>query len=228
MKKASQIYSLHSAFTLLELVFVIVVIGILSSIIISSTKTNKLQEAAVQVISHIRYTQHLAIIDDKFDNSDNNWYKNRWQIRFGRSENNSGKHTHNHIAYSIFSDHARDSSGNPNLSELAMDPLNNNKFLSGGFSSTIDTYDPRANIKMNIGITYDIKDVKFGGGCPSNSTRLSFDYLGRPIKGNISNNDKSYRATNLIRKTCTITLVSNSEGNVTIAIEPETGYAHIQ
>ena len=73
---------MKKAFTMIELVFVIVVIGILAAVIIPSTKTNPAQEAAVQLLSHIRYTQHLAMIDDKYDAANANWFQNRWQIRF--------------------------------------------------------------------------------------------------------------------------------------------------
>ena len=54
------------AFTMLELVFVIVVSGILAATFIPRFDRDNLQEAADQVISHIRYTQHLAMVDDKF------------------------------------------------------------------------------------------------------------------------------------------------------------------
>ena len=57
---------MKKAFTMLELVFVIVVIGILAAAIIPSTRTNPAQEAAIQLLSDIRYTQHLAMIDDKY------------------------------------------------------------------------------------------------------------------------------------------------------------------
>jgi len=83
---------MKKAFTLLELVFVIVVIGILSAIIIPSTRTNPVREASTQLVSHIRYAQHLAMVDDKYDATNTSWYKNRWQVVF---ENNS---------YSIMSD----------------------------------------------------------------------------------------------------------------------------
>ena len=73
---------MKKAFTMLELVFVIIVIGILAAVIIPSTRTNPAQEAAIQLISHIRYTQHLAMIDDKYDATNTNWFLNRWQIRF--------------------------------------------------------------------------------------------------------------------------------------------------
>jgi len=71
---------MKKAFTLLELIFVIVVIGILAAVILPSMKTNPVAEAAVNLLSQIRYTQHLAIVDDKYDANNNTWYRDRWQI----------------------------------------------------------------------------------------------------------------------------------------------------
>ena len=48
------------AFTMIELVFVIVIAGILSAMIASSFDGNNLRQAADQIVSHIRYTQHLG------------------------------------------------------------------------------------------------------------------------------------------------------------------------
>lgn len=67
-------------FTLIEIVFVIVIVGIVSSIVVSYGKPNdkgayndgsgvfhqatgRYLEAAVQVLGHIRYTQHLAMVE---------------------------------------------------------------------------------------------------------------------------------------------------------------------
>ena len=61
---------MKKAFTMLELVFVLVVIGILAAVMIPNMQSTALREAAIQVVSHIRYTQHLAMIDDKFDTTD--------------------------------------------------------------------------------------------------------------------------------------------------------------
>ena len=58
------------AFTLLEIVFVIVVIGILATVILQRRQDNSLREAALQLISDIRYTQHLALTDDKYNPKD--------------------------------------------------------------------------------------------------------------------------------------------------------------
>ncbi len=100
---------MKKAFSMLELVFVIVVIGIIAAAIVPSTTTNNVSKAAVKLASDIRYAQHLAMIDDKFDSNDADWYKNRWQIRF------SGN------TYAIVSD-----DGN----RFAVDPMDRNKTMN--------------------------------------------------------------------------------------------------
>jgi len=80
---------------------------------------------------------------------------------------------------------------------------------------------------MNLGLSYGISSVVFTGGCSSGSTRrLTFDHLGRPIRGTIHGFTKAYEPNKLIQSRCNI-ILTNSEGSITIAIEPETGYAHI-
>ena len=210
---------MKKAFTMIELVFVIVVIGILAAVIIPNTRTNPLYEAATQLVSHIRYTQHLAMVDDKFDsNASSEWYKKRWQIIFGTSNYTNGT-----PAYTIFSDTSKD--GEPNPDEIAVNPLDNSKLLSGGYSGTLYTSDSRATKKMNLN-SYGITAYDLEGGC--SGARVSFDHLGRPIKGDLSSMSGPYFAgtQRLITQTCNI-ILSSSEGNVTIAVQPETGYACI-
>ena len=93
---------MKKAFTMLELIFVIVIVGILSFIAASSFQRNTLREAADQLVSHIRYTQHLAMMDDKFKSNGanaQNWFRENWQIRFHRTVD-----TELVWSYSIFSD----------------------------------------------------------------------------------------------------------------------------
>lgn len=73
---------MKKAFTMLELVFVIVVIGIISAVLIPRVDSQPSQQAALDLRSEIRYTQHLAMNDDSLNPNDSTWYKNRWQIRF--------------------------------------------------------------------------------------------------------------------------------------------------
>ena len=70
---------MKKAFTLLELVFVIVVIGILAAVIIPRTTSNAVAEKAIELLSQIKNTQHLAMIDDKYSNV-STWMRNKWQI----------------------------------------------------------------------------------------------------------------------------------------------------
>ncbi len=105
---------MKKAFTMLELIFVIIVIGILAAVILPEMRFSKTREAAIQLVSHIRYTQHLAMIDDKFgDNTGgSNWYEKRWQIRFSGTNNRD---------YSIVSN---------NNTKFAADPLNHDANLT--------------------------------------------------------------------------------------------------
>ncbi len=65
---------------MLELVFVIVVIGILAAAIIPRMDRDTLYEASEQLLSHIKYTQHLAMTDNVYDDTNVNWFQNRWRI----------------------------------------------------------------------------------------------------------------------------------------------------
>ena len=187
---------MKKAFTMLELVFVIVVIGILAALILPRTKTNPVQESAVDLLSKIRYTQHLALVDDQYDstNSINDathsaWYRNRWQISF-----NGNKYSVTRLKI----DKTR---------EYAKDPSN------GGASLK----DVDLNKKYNVTVTAD---------CNGSST-VSFDYLGRPIAGDLSGATGAYSGFTLVQSNnCNIT-VDNGDENATISIAPETGYAKI-
>lgn len=213
---------MKKAFTLLELVFVIVVIGILAAVVIPDTRSDRARDAAFQLVSHIRYTQHLAMIDDKFNINDSQWYKKRWQIIFNKSEDSNQK-----WSYTVFSDAAGGSSGNPDSSEIAINPLDRSKKLTGG-ANGISTNDSDATSEMNLGETYGIQDVVFSSSCQfSSSQRIAFDNLGRPLIGAFQNYTSAYpSASRIIQSQCVITLIT-SESNASVAIERETGYAHI-
>lgn len=217
---------MKKAFTMLELVFVIVVVGILTAMIAPNFQRNSVREAADQLISHIRYTQHLAMINDRFDTTDSTWFLGRWQIHF---YNNAG--SDNQWAYTIFSDWKAGHAGNPDPGEVAVNPLDPTKLLTGGTSGTglVQYGDAEATKELNIGHKYGVTTVQFSGGCRSNVPYISFDSLGRPF--NSFTNTQPYELPlagyhKLLTNACDI-LLSDGVSNITIAIEPETGYAHI-
>ena len=219
---------------MIELVFVIVIVGILSLVISSSFERNTLREAADQVVSHIRYTQHLAMVDDKFNPKDSGWYKSRWQIFFANTEGSG-----NAWSYMIFSD-SPNYTGTPDVSEHAKNPLDENRYLSGGYSAgNIDFRSPLATKEMNLGNKYGLLDIDFVNGCTIATTRqrISFDYLGRPFYGNPHAQTNVYHDElnfKILKSTCHIQLclttpcaTATNENKITIASEPETGYTHI-
>jgi len=214
---------MKKAFTMLELVFVIVVIGILAATVLPNTKTNPLQEAATQLVSHIRYTQHLAMVDDKFDSNDSNWYKKRWQLIFQPVKDSGGQ-----IAYSIFTD-TNDSNydGKPSVTydEIAKHILDKSKYMSGGTHSLINTSE-KVDKKMNLTYSYGIDSYEMNGN-NCDDTRIVFDHLGRPIYKTLASYNKAYEINRLVEGECNITL-NSSDGNITITINSETGYSYIR
>ncbi len=233
----------RKAFTMLELVFVIVMVGILSAMIAPNFQRNSLREAADQVISHIRYTQHLAMMDDKYGSDTNFWYKHRWTIRFVQNlvytNLNCTNATYNNIwSYMIYSNTACHSAGcstNPNASEIAHSPLDPNQLLSGGYDNDlcIDNTENATNQQtmktMRLGEKFGVQSITFSGGCRASVKYINFDSLGRPSNSFPANLPYELATPGwhkLLTAPCNIQL-SDGTNNITIAIEPETGYAHI-
>lgn len=195
----------RKAFTMLELVFVIMILGILSYFVSSSFQRNTIIEAADQIVSHIRYTQHLAMIDDKFDPNDANYYLERWHIHFTLDSSGNG-----HEVYWIISD--RNHNGLlTDLSDYAKNPIDNSKYLSGD-----TTLGNNRNQALDLTKTYGINGVIYGCG-----QRIFFDHLGRPYNDAINPATSPYQ--NLITAPCTI-IITDGTSTRTIEISPETGY----
>ncbi|ALV24226.1 putative type II secretion system protein [Campylobacter iguaniorum] len=202
---------MKKAFTLLELVVVIVVIGVLASVAMPRFDRNNLQLAADQILSHIRYTQHLAMVDDKFNPVDANWYKSRWQIYFNTY---NGEQT-----YTIFSD-SPTYSGNPDGKEIAKNPLKPDQMLTIGHSG-ISTINPSP--ELNLTKKYGITNITLSSGCSvSGSKRITFDELGRPYKGNIKSNSNAYQNA---ASDCSIKISTKTEC-INIKVTSRTGYAY--
>lgn len=222
---------MKKAFTMIELVIVIVVIGIIAMVTIPKYDQNRVLIAAQQIASHIRYAQHLAMIDNKTNltlkveagSNGDQWWRERWTIAF--TQNTNGKRW----GYSIYSDSSRnDNLNSPN--EVAPDPQNPNRLLTASNMAAIPAN--RLNNKLNIGRTYGIKNVTFSGGCNVNNNQaISFDEKGRPFL-NASTTTVGARANpseGRIATRCEINIgdgdTNDTSTNVAkICIEAETGY----
>ena len=202
------------AFTLFELMVVVIVMGILMAMALPRMERDNRQEAADHILSAIQYTQQLALVDNK-TSTDNNWQMELWAIRFTVGAN------YENTYYTIGTD--EDNSTVISKSEAAVDPANG-KYLfntSGAFATMSKDESPNAFIGHN----YGIDDINFAGGCANNS-HVAFDHLGRPYTGigSATNNYRQYMTSD-----CNITFsfISNDE-NLTFVVEKQTGHTYIQ
>ncbi len=202
----------HSAFTMIELILVIVVLGILAALTMPRLDRDLRQEAKDNVLSSIRYTQHLALNDDKTDPFDTNWQQKLWSIHFTTATSGS--------YYTVSSD--LDKSGLPaEKSETAIDPVNG-KYMYHHHNNPVQGNE---SPNLLIGKKYGIGSIDFTGTSCSQK-HIAFDQLGRPHNGigSASNDYSTYMNTD-----CNITFnfTDNVAKSFNIIIKKETGYAYI-
>ena len=213
-----------SGFTILELVIVIAVLGILAAMAIPRMERDLKQEAADHILSQIRYTQHLALNDNKQNFNNHLWQRSFWRIVFSRCKDSSG------LFYMIGSDDNKKGSTNGFFAktEAAIDPLTGKPYFwqntarcDGGGDGTVSE---EIFLTRRFGITKVTNSCDKTNG---SATHIGFDHLGRPFHGvaftrsNI--NDYGGYAPN----GCTFTFTLSNGESFQIRIEPETGYAHI-
>lgn len=237
---------INRAFTMVEIIFVIVIVGILSAMAVPRFNQNGLDLALKQLAMHIRYTQYLALQDDRFDADVKYWYKQRWQIIFYKNITNTAAHCSRNLkgawGYTIFSDDPN-YAGKPDPKEMAKNPQNINQVLSGGYNNSIciDNAENKIGFKsmkeLRLGEQYGIKDIKLSSSCKTGrSMRISFDYLGRPLRGALNGFTSPYpSAKRVVTSKCYVSLCTVSpcpkkdgEHRRSIVIEPETGYVYIK
>lgn len=207
----------HSkAFTMLELVFVIVVIGILAALALPRLDRDIRQEAADNILSAIRYTQHLALNDDKTNPFVSNWQKALWQIRFTQSGGTTW-------SYTIGSN--SDSTGtNIDKTESAIDPFNGKYMFNQNPASPANDESPNIFLSKK----YGIDNITFN--CPNGTStsprHIAFDNIGRTYRG-ISTATNDY--TSYMQGDCNITFEFEDSNilDLTINIAQETGYVSI-
>ena len=112
---------------MLELVFVIIVVGIIAVTLVPKMQDRPLYQATLDLVSQIRYAQHLALVDDKLDKNDVEWFKKRWQIRFDGNK------------YSIVSDAGTHYAAAPQDASLEIDHIDLHKKYGVTLTACSDT-----------------------------------------------------------------------------------------
>ena len=214
-----------SAFTMIELVFVIVILGILSSLAMGRMDRDLEQEAANTILSHIRLTQQLALNDNKHRVvHDDKWQQAYWRFEYGKCRRVDAYY------YRVGSD--VDRNGKIKKNESAINP-SNGKYLYT--SNTCDNLANNESPTVLLGKKFGIRNITGLGSC-NKVKHIAFDYLGRPHHQLASYAQADF--SKYIYKNCRLrfemsTDINNDgeiniEDSFNIIIESETGHAYIE
>ena len=232
---------MKKAFTLVELIFVVVVIGILAFALWPTKQPTQALEAARQIVAHIRYTQHLALNDDKFathtyiatDGTKKNiaidWYKRLWRITFSNLTADKDCKIGG-WQYAVYQNIAGDLSdkGQPNGTiEAARNPAQAGKVLSACYSGlSTNTSD-----ELNLGQTYKIENIDFSELAEGGKIQgIIFDELGRAYpRGDFNQAYDDSRKFKLGNNSYgRIKLSAKDRSRANILVFSETGYACVE
>lgn len=223
----------YNAFTMIELVVVLVVMGIIATYSIPRLKRDTRVEAMTQMLHMIRYTQNLALHDSKHLRDKSRWQRAYWKFKIYRCTNND-------IFFGIGTNKDLiEDTNDISLSEAAIDPSNGKPLIwNAGTPCPVDDASENANnVSPNIFISqkYGINDVIFSdcqvykdGATTSDAQHIGFDNFGRPYKSFTA----TYKPNNwgYAIETCKITFkfADTSIQDFTIDIDNETGYTTIE
>jgi len=195
---------------------VIIILGIIAMVAQPRLERDLRQEAADNILSAIRYTQYLALIDNKTNPSKDDWQKAFWSFGTQNCKNKEG------LFYYIGSD--ADLGGNINKNEVAIDPSNG--LLINGINGVACDEKVQVERSPNIFLTkqYGISSVDWSD-C-KNVQHIAFDYLGR-VHSEIRHAKNDYAT--YISTACKISFkfLDKNIADLNIIIEPETGFVQI-
>lgn len=222
---------MKKAFTLIEVIFIIVVVGILSTIAISRFNSKDLLRGAEMVARDIEYVKHLAVIDDNRVPNDmlqtHNNNNNFWAITFigigGDPKMSIFKYTNPSINYGT-------------VQTAVVDYLDKEKFLTltvrnGKDDDIVDgsvvKTSPRVWLKKTYSInkidTSDCNAEDYTGRHSINT--LFFNEEGIPYIANSSGGTFWYFQK--LKEICTLKIKAGSDVKC-IDIYPETGYVKVR
>jgi prepilin-type N-terminal cleavage/methylation domain-containing protein len=210
-----------SAFTMIELVFVIVILGIIASIAMDKTERDLTQEASSTILSHIRLAQQLALSDNKHrTDNDPKWQTAYWRFEYEKCDNS------NRYIYRIGSD--RDLSGGINKMEAAIDPINGKYLWADGACDSFDDLASDESRDVYLYGRFGVESISHSttaGSCTSQN--IGFDFLGRPHTGIKTYKKNGSNFQKLMTKDCILTFTMSDRTSFKIRIEAETGHAFI-
>jgi len=217
------------AFTMLELIIVILVLAILAASSLPRLKRDTRFEAANHMLTMIRYTQNLALHDNKQISDNPLWQRRFWRFQIYNCSNGSG------LYYLIGSDN--NMQGSIDKNESALDP-SNGKYTYWNGTQECPTSAIPSDISPNIFITqkYGINEVNFksctimqdGISKSSSAQHIGFDSFGRYYKSYTASTTPNYNGVGVGDCKIEFKFEDSTIKPFTIVVSKETGYAYLE
>ena len=190
-------------FTMMELIIVIVIGGILAAVMMPRLERDPAREAANQVVHHLQYAQHLAMVNDVYDATNAVWFQKRWLIWFNNPKG------YVEASFDL---------ATPAQTVIATDPATKDLINStAGLSGDLRDFGVTISMSGGCGGTISVGD----------GPAISFDNLGKPYAfSNVADFSAANATDHAMGTECIITL-TGSEKTATISVQPETGYVHL-
>lgn len=219
---------MRKAFSIVELLFVMVILGIMASVSIWYLPRTELKQATEYLINNLKYTKTLAQLDDRYytmsDSANSNaaqtasqiqnWKLGMWQLQFHNATGNTSSSN----SYTIYADQAKAGTTNnfdgiPNAGDLiARDPMT--KACLSGYSAS-NLPDCQNNFSKDVKLyetyqtTIDSISSKDCAWNASSGFSIFFDNLGMPYC-----KSSNAQLTQPIRLTAPITIQLKRRGAI--------------
>ena len=204
---------MKKAFSILELILILSLLGFLYTAFIPKTGISRIDELTNRLVLYLKQTRYQALINDKFDDTNNLWHKKRWTLKFFRCRKDVGG-----IYYSIYSDN--NTSGHPSIEDTLKDSLTLKNIYSTNYCKENINNSKYVLISQN----FNIKSVNISCNETSSLGQLTFGNNGRIYSklSNIPNDSVSYEISN----NCKIELIDKFNEKRSIHLESKTGYIY--
>ena len=199
------------SFSIIELIFVITLIGIITSQVSIKNNLSKIKLAKQQIILHLKYVRYIAMIDNKYDKDNPLWFRKRWTLKFLNCQSSIGG-----LYYVIYSD--ENENGYISKNETLKDPLTNNYIYS--YQCKEDSlYDKNKLVLLTK--RYNVDRINISCNKTSTIGQLSFDIYGE-LHSKLSTNSNE-KEKYKINKPCIIEIIDKDNNKETITIHDKTG-----
>ncbi len=202
---------MKQSFLLIELIFVIVLLSILSSFFIPKKINNDLVYASKTILLYLKQVRYKALIDDKYNLNNKLWHKQRWTLKFFRCKKSIGG-----LYYVIYSD--TNNTGHPNQNESLKDALSSKYIYSSNYCKANNKNSKYVLLTQEFGIS----NVKLSCNKTSSLGQISFGNDGK-IYSRLSNKENEYDKYEII-KSCTLKLYHTNGTYKNIYLEPKTSF----